>query len=115
MATIRDIAEKAKVSNATVSRVLNFDDTLSVSDETKRRIFQIADEMEYIPIRRRKSKKTKVVGIINWYDSQKELGDPYYLYFRLAVEKKCDEFGFEYKRFDHSDVTDEFKNMYRSI
>lgn len=111
MATIRDIAEKAKVSNATVSRVLNFDDTLSVSDETKRRIFQIADEMEYVPIRRRKSKKTKSVGIINWYDSQKELGDPYYLYIRLAVEKKCEEFGFEYQRFDHSEMTDEFKKM----
>lgn len=111
MATIKDIAEKAKVSNATVSRVLNFDDTLSVSDETKRRIFKIADEMEYIPIRRRKSKKTKSIGIINWYDSQKELGDPYYLYIRLAVEKKCDEFGYEYHRFDHSEVTEEFKQM----
>lgn len=111
MATIRDIAEKAKVSNATVSRVLNFDDTLSVSDETKRRIFKIADELDYIPIRRRKSRKTKSVGIINWYDSQKELGDPYYMYIRLAVEKKCDEFGYEYHRFDHSTMTEEFNKM----
>ena len=111
MATIRDIAEKAKVSNATVSRVLNFDDSLSVSDETKRRIFEIADELEYIPLRRRKIRKAKSVGIINWYDSQKELGDPYYMYIRLAVEKKCDEFGFEYHRFDHSDVTQEFNKM----
>ncbi len=111
MATIRDIAEKAKVSNATVSRVLNFDDTLSVSDETKRRIFQIADELEYIPIRRRNNKKAKSVGIINWYDSQKELGDPYYMYIRLAIEKKCDEYGYEYHRFDYLNVTEEFNKM----
>ena len=35
MATIKDIAEQAGVSSATVSRVLNYDETLSVGDETK--------------------------------------------------------------------------------
>ncbi|EUJ28333.1 LacI family DNA-binding transcriptional regulator [Listeria grayi] len=39
MATIKDIAEKAGVSAATVSRVLNFDNTLSTSDETKKTNF----------------------------------------------------------------------------
>ena len=34
MATIKDIAEKAGVSSATVSRILNQDDTLSVTEET---------------------------------------------------------------------------------
>ncbi len=37
MATIKDIAEKAGVSIATVSRVLNYDATLSVGDETKKK------------------------------------------------------------------------------
>ena len=37
MATIKDIAQKASVSAATVSRILNQDDTLSVTDETKQR------------------------------------------------------------------------------
>ena len=36
MATIKDIAELAGVSIATVSRVLNYDSTLSVGDETKK-------------------------------------------------------------------------------
>lgn len=35
MATIKDIAQKASVSAATVSRILNQDDTLSVTDENK--------------------------------------------------------------------------------
>ena len=35
MATIKDIANKAQVSAATVSRVLNYDETMSVSAETR--------------------------------------------------------------------------------
>ena len=40
MATIKDIAQKASVSAATVSRILNQDDTLSVTDETKQRVLK---------------------------------------------------------------------------
>lgn len=39
MATIKDIADKAGVSIATVSRVLNYDETLSVGDDTKKKDF----------------------------------------------------------------------------
>ena len=35
MATIKDIAQEVGVSTATVSRVLNYDETISVNDETK--------------------------------------------------------------------------------
>ena len=35
MATIKDIAELAKVSSASVSRILNNDETLSVTEDTK--------------------------------------------------------------------------------
>lgn len=100
MATIKDIALKAGVSTATVSRVLNFDNKLSVTDETRKRIFEIAESFEYVPVRERKMHKTIRVGIINWYDSEKELVDPYYLFIRRAVEKKCDQQGIEYLRLD---------------
>ena len=53
MATIKEIADKAGVSSAAVSRVLNFDDALSVSEETKRKIFEAAEELEYVPVRKR--------------------------------------------------------------
>ena len=42
MATIKDIAKKANVSQTTVSRILNYDPTLSVNDETRKRVFAAA-------------------------------------------------------------------------
>ena len=40
MATIKEIAELAHVSAATVSRVLNQDETLSVTPEVRNQIFK---------------------------------------------------------------------------
>ena len=40
MATITDIAKVANVSISTVSRVLNYDPNLSVTEETKRKILK---------------------------------------------------------------------------
>ena len=48
MVTIKDIANQAELSISTVSRVLNFDDTLNVTDATKQKIFEVAQELNYI-------------------------------------------------------------------
>lgn len=90
MVTIKDIANSAGVSIATVSRVLNFDDKLNVTDITKQRIFQVAEELNYVKKNDKKTKKsTFKVAIANWYTEKEEVLDPYYLSIRLAVEKKC--------------------------
>ncbi|MBR2568857.1 MAG: LacI family DNA-binding transcriptional regulator, partial [Paenibacillus sp.] len=47
MATIKDIADIANVSIATVSRVLNYDETLNVTDETRQRVFEAAEQLSY--------------------------------------------------------------------
>lgn len=47
-ATIRDVAELAKVSLATVSRVLN-DSAYPVSAELKQRVKEAAEQLQYIP------------------------------------------------------------------
>ena len=47
MATLTDIANLAGVSISTVSRVLNKDETLSVTEDTRHRILTIADEIGY--------------------------------------------------------------------
>lgn len=68
MATIKDIAQRANVSLATVSRVVNLDDTMSVSPETRRLILEIAHELGYVPPKRRKQtdRKTATIGIADW-------------------------------------------------
>ena len=47
MATIKDIAELAKVSSASVSRILNNDPTLSVPKETRQRVLDAANQLGY--------------------------------------------------------------------
>jgi LacI family transcriptional regulator len=93
MTTIKDIALKAGVSPATVSRVLNHDSTLSVLAETRMRIFRIAEELEYKTVRERKTnmikKERPCLGIIDWYSEVEQLDDPYYLYLMTTIEKQC--------------------------
>ena len=47
MATLKDIADRAGVSQATVSRVLNRDPSLSVTEETRERVFHAAAALRY--------------------------------------------------------------------
>lgn len=90
MATIKDIASQAGVSISTVSRVLNFDETLNAADSTKQRIFEVAEELNYIKNKEKNIKKsTYKIAMANWYTEKEELLDPYYLSIRMAIEKKC--------------------------
>ncbi|MBA3116542.1 LacI family DNA-binding transcriptional regulator, partial [Salmonella enterica] len=60
MATLKDIAIEAGVSLATVSRVLNDDPTLNVKEETKHRILEIAEKLEYKTSSARKHQSSTV-------------------------------------------------------
>lgn len=93
MASIKEIAELAGVSNATVSRVLNYDNSLSITDDKKKMIFEIAESLNYKPPRQRKL-ESKVhrpitLGLVHWYGISEELLDVYYLSIRLGIEKEC--------------------------
>lgn len=94
MATLKEIADQAGVSIATVSRVLNHDDTLNVQDETKQRIFETAEKLDYQVKEKKKRKKKLKIGVYYSYSLEEELDDPYYLYVRVAIEKKIEEEGF---------------------
>lgn len=94
MATLKDIATLAQVSISTVSRVLNCDSTLVVSSDTRQKILQIADELNY-----RKNKKNffipttsnnncKII-VVSWYTQIQELEDPYYLSIHQGIQKEC--------------------------
>jgi LacI family transcriptional regulator len=97
MATLKEIAHRAGVSPATVSRVLNYDTTLSVAPETKVRVFEVAEELDYKTVRMRKNKGRKNqrfnIAILDWYSQFELLDDPYYLYLMNAIEKECAQAG----------------------
>src|SRR6266487_2397454 len=65
MVTIKDVAREAKVSVATVSRVLN--GSGPVSDETRRLIREVAGRMRYVPHSGARSlitSKTSTLGVL---------------------------------------------------
>lgn len=94
MATLKEIADKAGVSITTVSRVLNHDDTLNVPDDTKQRVFEVAEEMDYQVREKKKRRKKLKIGVYYSYSLEEELDDPYYLYVRVAIEKRIEEEGY---------------------
>lgn len=90
MATLKQIAEKTNVSITTVSRVLNNDKTLSVSDDLRRNILDTARSLQYKTPRNRmrlKSSKELRICIVHWYDLKQEMDDPYYMQIRMGIEK----------------------------
>lgn len=98
MTTIKDIAIRANVSAATVSRVLNNDPMLSVGEETRARIFAIAEEFHYKPSRIKRMKKendlsSKQIGLLMWLSPDEEKEDPYFSTLRLSLERRCEEAG----------------------
>lgn len=95
MTTIRDIANEAGVSTATVSRILNNDLTLSVGEDTRRRVLEVANVLNYKPSRKRNVKKTETesykIGIVSALTQEEEVQDPYFMAIRLGVEIGCEK------------------------
>lgn len=89
MATIKDIAASAGVSSATVSRILNNDNTLSVSPETRQKVLDTANALDYKKKSRASSKSAYTLGIVQWFSPQQELADNYYLLIRQGIEDFC--------------------------
>lgn len=87
MATIKEIAQKVGVTSAVVSRVLNYDKTISVSEETRNAIFAVAKELNY--------QKKKVyppinnVAILNWADEEEELENEFYQELSREMERQA--------------------------
>ncbi|MCX7885328.1 MAG: LacI family DNA-binding transcriptional regulator [Caloramator sp.] len=112
MATIKDIAEKAGVSISTVSRVLNYDETLSVPDTLRKKIFEIAEDLNY---KKEKTKRTKAsmlkVCILRGYSDLIEIEDTYYLSLRVLIEKKLREKNIEYIIKDKKDIDFSLKSF----
>lgn len=105
MATLKEIANIAGVSSATVSRVLNQDPALSVTDQTRERVLQTAKELGYRTVQQRyqairdqgeadsqrQEAGEKRIGIAQMFEKQQLLEDIYYLMLKNVLDEVCFE------------------------
>lgn len=95
MVTLKQIAAKVGVSQATVSRVLNFDATLSVSPQTRQAIIETAEALNYATPRARQQAKARgatgpvKLALVHFLRPDQELADPYYVGLRLGIETRA--------------------------
>ncbi|ASY65239.1 transcriptional regulator (plasmid) [Sinorhizobium sojae CCBAU 05684] len=95
MVTIKEIAAAVGVSSATVSRVLNYDPTLSISTKKRQAIIETAEALNYATPRNRNRAAAQSLGaglkiaLVHFLDPAKELADPYYVGVRLGIESRC--------------------------
>jgi LacI family transcriptional regulator len=100
MATLKDIAKKVNVSQSTVSRVLNKDVTLSVTDETRDKIIRAATELGYKTVGQRymteptgqtiqETTGIKRIGIAQMLEIKEQMEDIYYLQMKNILEEEC--------------------------
>lgn len=106
MATIRELAKLCGVSPATVSRVLNHDETISVSKETQKKIFETAELVSYQkPVRAKKKEPASLtIGLIHWFNELQELNDPYFISIRLGIEEACNANSIQLVKIFNSDA-----------
>ncbi|WP_020617386.1 LacI family DNA-binding transcriptional regulator [Paenibacillus daejeonensis] len=76
MATIKQIAEMLGISNATVSRVLNHDPKLSVSEQTRAAIFKAAEETGYK--KKKINPKIDNIALLYWVDEGEQLDNVFF-------------------------------------
>lgn len=89
MATLKEISNLTGLSSATVSRILNNDSTLSVKDETKRKVLEVAEKIGYkISSKINLQEQINFLALFN-YSEELEFNDPYYLSIRFAIEEEC--------------------------
>lgn len=102
MVTLKDIAVRVGVSSAAVSRVLKNDKNFSVSEETRRRICMIAEEMGYQSKKEKEKELTLTIpqgtiGVFLLYEEALEMEDSYYQVIRINIKKELEAFGFKVK------------------
>ena len=89
MATLKDVANLAGVSSASVSRILNNDLTLSVPQSTRDKVLEAAEKLGYVKKKKKTEVSSMLVGIVQWVSAENEAKDPYYMSIRQGVENYC--------------------------
>lgn len=85
LVTLKEVAAHSNVSITTVSRILNNDATISVTDETRRRVIVSAQILGYL----KKIPKPPILNIafLYWLPEQSEIEDIYFGEMRKEIQK----------------------------
>lgn len=98
--TLKDVAQKAGVSYASVSAVLNnsLESRIRVSEKTKQKILQVADTLGYFPDIMARSLKSGKKSLIAVFTYEKkfpiEVNNEFYGFF-VGVEKASEKLGYD--------------------
>jgi LacI family transcriptional regulator len=110
MVTLKEIAKAVGVSSATVSRVLNFDTTLSVTPQKRQAIIETAEALNYATPRARNRASHQglnKIALVHFLRPDQELVDPYYVGVRLGIESRCQAMKIETVKVYHTDLLPE--------
>ncbi len=105
MVTLKEIAKAVGVSSATVSRVLNFDTTLSIAEAKRQAIIETAEALNYATPRARARANQQgltKIALVHFLRPDQELIDPYYVGMRLGIESRCQTLRIETVKVYHS-------------
>ena len=99
MANLRQIAKESGVSVTTVSRVLNNDETFSVSPNTRNKVLLAAETLGYTnsktkgkPKSIRNDQKKYTIGIIQMHSLTLLADDPYYYQIEASIESNKSQY-----------------------
>ena len=104
MATFKEIAEIVGVSSSAVSRVLNYDEGISVSDETREAIFATAEKIGYK--KRVIYPKIENVALLYFVDHEDELEDVFYHGVKDEIIKQAKKMNIQLSIYDRKDGMD---------
>ena len=98
MANIRDVARRAGVSPATVSRVLNNNQTYKITDETKQNVLRAVTELGYQPLVHKTAAEDAAAGKrfsvgCLLATTRGKYSDPYYLSILEGIEEELERQG----------------------
>lgn len=98
MATVKKIAEMLGLSNATVSRVLNHDPKLSVSEQTRAAILKAAEETGYK--KKKINPKIDNIALLYWVDEGEQLDNVFSESIRSEVLEQARSRNMEVVQYD---------------
>lgn len=116
MATLKEIAKITGVAASTISRVLNRDPTLSISDEKRTLVIETAEKLQYVTPRRRRNRNAPdtmslrrpdepvSMALVHFLSSAEELSRPFYIGLRKGIEARCEAYGINLVRVLETDI-----------